>query len=114
MKLTRVRLGVGTVSKPEDRKWSKVQFSVENKSEEAGLSASAYVTPIQDLTEREEPNLMQSTKLHFGEEVQDSQRIDSLQKDSPECDSRKHSNSVKAKGDPKGELNRMSMHQHPL
>jgi len=55
------------------------------------------------MTEREEPNLMQSTKLHFGEETQDSQQIDTLKKDSPERDSRKHSNSVKAKGDPKGE-----------
>ena len=102
--------GGGTSSKPKDKERSKVEFSaakeagLENKSEEVGLSASAYVTPIQDMTEREEPNLMQSTKLHFGEETQDSQQIDTLEKDSPECDSRKHSNSVKAKGDPKGEL----------
>ena len=102
--------GGGTSSKPKDKKRSKVKFSaakeagLENKSEEFGLSASAYVTPIQDMTERGEPNLMQSTKLHFGEEAQDSQQIDTLKKDSPGCDSRKHSNSVKAKGDPKGEL----------
>jgi hypothetical protein len=101
--------GGGTSSEPKDKKRSKVKFSaakeagLEHNSEEVGLSASAYVTPIQDMTEREEPNLMQSTKLHFGEETQDSQQIDTLKKDSPESDSRKHSNSVKEKGDPKGE-----------